>query len=260
MLWTSAGAVLQALHAGTPGAQPSPGLVYTRVYSGTSLLLLFAWRSYWTAHVDTTVSIFLLLFRRLEDLEGAQQGLIDTHHRAGIVEFTTVVWRREQRDKLPLSKELVAVFDNLVRAADEVHVVLGQEARHNVGTKRERDTAVVLGPARDVLVRIRPEQVAQETRVGHISGPHHATNLLHALQVGRETTMHCEDLFVDDCCNWQAVEAVGKCLPELDVEASLAFIVKSVNAIDTCTLVVTTQDEEVFRVLDLVCKEQADGL
>lgn len=75
---------------------------------------------------------------------------------------------RKERDELPLGEELVPVLDDLVRAANEVHVVFLQEARDDVGTERERDAAVVLRPARDVLVRVGPEQVAEETcrRVG----------------------------------------------------------------------------------------------
>ena len=38
------------------------------------------------------------------------------------------------------------------------------------------------------------------------------------------------------------------------------FVVKTVDAVNTCALVVAAEDEEVLRVLDLVRKEQADGL
>lgn len=72
--------------------------------------------------------------------------------------------------------------------------------------------------------------------------------------------MHGEDLLVDDGGNGQAVEAVGKCLPQLDVVASLALIVETVDAVDGSTLVVAAQDEEVLGVLDLVGQEKADGL
>lgn len=44
--------------------------------------------------------------------------------------------------------------------------------------------------------------------------------------------MHCEDLLINDCCDWQAVEAVCKCLPQLDVVPPLAFIVEPVYAIN----------------------------
>lgn len=72
--------------------------------------------------------------------------------------------------------------------------------------------------------------------------------------------MHSEDLLINDGGNGEAVKAVGESLPELDVVSALAFIVETVDTVDRGTLVVSTQNEEVFRVLDLVCKEEADGL
>ena len=72
--------------------------------------------------------------------------------------------------------------------------------------------------------------------------------------------MHGENLLVDDSSNWQAVEAVGEGLPQLDVVAALALIVEAVDAVDGGALVVATEDEEVLWVLDLVGEEEADGL
>lgn len=72
--------------------------------------------------------------------------------------------------------------------------------------------------------------------------------------------MHGKDLLINNGRNWQAVEAVGKCLPQFDVVASLAFVVEPIDAVDGGTFVVTAKDEEVLRVLDLVCEKQADGL
>lgn len=72
--------------------------------------------------------------------------------------------------------------------------------------------------------------------------------------------MHGEDLLVDDGGNRQAVEAVGESLPQLDVVAPLALVVETVDTVDGCALVVTAEDEEVLRVLDLVREKQADGL
>ena len=67
--------------------------------------------------------------------------------------------------------------------------------------------------------------------------------------------MHCENLLVDDGSNGQAVEAVGECLPQLDVVPSFALVVEAVDAVDGGALVVAAEDEEVLRVLDLVCEE-----
>ena len=43
------------------------------------------------------------------------------------------------------------------------------------------------------------------------------------MQVGRKATVAAEDLLVDDGRDWQTVEAVRERLPQLDVEAPLAW-------------------------------------
>jgi hypothetical protein len=72
--------------------------------------------------------------------------------------------------------------------------------------------------------------------------------------------MHGKDLLVNDCCDGQAVEAVGKGFPQLDVVSSFALVVEAVDAVDGRALVVAAQDEEILGVLDLVCEQQADCL
>jgi len=64
--------------------------------------------------------------------------------------------------------------------------------------------------------------------------------------------VHGEDLLVNDGCDWQAVEAIGKRLPQLDVVPPLALVVESVDAVDRRALVVTTKNEKVLWVFDLV--------
>ena len=71
--------------------------------------------------------------------------------------------------------------------------------------------------------------------------------------------MHGEDLLINDGSYRQAVEAIGKRLPKLDVIPPLAFIVETVNTVDRSALMISTQNEEVLRVLDLVRKKKADG-
>lgn len=67
--------------------------------------------------------------------------------------------------------------------------------------------------------------------------------------------MHGEDLLVNDGRNGEAVEAIGESLPELDVIPPLTFIVEAVDTVNGRAFVVSTKNEEVFRVLDLVCQE-----
>lgn len=169
-------------------------------------------------------------------LEGAEQALVDTHHCACVVEFTAVIRRAEECDELALGEELVAIFHDLMSSTDEIHVVLLQETRYDVGAECEGDTSVVFAPSRDVLVRIGPQEIAEKSTVGdlfvsvrlnttrtycsraiksdrgvadqesktgtYISWSHHTANLLHGVQVGTEASVHGEDLLVDDGGNW----------------------------------------------------------
>ena len=110
----------------------------------------------------------MLLLGRLENLERAEQALVDTHHGTGIVKLATVIGSTKEGDELALGKEFVSVLDDLVGSADEIHVVLLQEARHDIGAKRKRHTTIVFAPAGNVLVRIGPEEIAEETAVGNL--------------------------------------------------------------------------------------------
>lgn len=93
----------------------------------------------------------------------------------------------------------------------------------------------------------------------YIGGTHNSADLLHRVQVGAQTTVHGENLLVNDGRNGQAVEAVGEGLPQLDVVSALALVVETIDTVDGGTLVVATEDEEVLRVFDLVGEKQADG-
>ena len=93
----------------------------------------------------------------------------------------------------------------------------------------------------------------------YICGSHDTTDLLHRVQIWAKTTMHGKDLLVNDSRNWKTVEAVRKGLPEFDVISPLTLIVEPVDPIDRRALVITSQDEKVLRILNLVGQEQADG-
>ena len=47
-------------------------------------------------------------------------------------------------------------------STDEVQVVAVQELADHIGSKGERDAAVVLSPALDIFVWVRPQQITQE--------------------------------------------------------------------------------------------------
>lgn len=136
-------------------------------------------------------------------------------------------------------------------SADQVEVVAAKELGHDVFPEGETNASVILSPADDILIGIRPEQVTQEPRVGHISGAHNAFDLLHLRELWAEPTVHAEDLFVDDSRHREAVEAVDEGLPQLNVIPSLALIVEAVDTVDGRTLVIATKDEKVLRVPEI---------
>lgn len=68
--------------------------------------------------------------------------------------------------------------------------------------------------------------------------------------------MAAENFLVDDRSDRQAIEAIREGLPELDVISPLAFVVKAVYPVYARALVIAAQQEEVFRVLDLVRQQQ----
>lgn len=72
--------------------------------------------------------------------------------------------------------------------------------------------------------------------------------------------MHGENLLVNDRRDWQAIEAVGERLPQLDVVPPLALVVEPVDPVDGRAFVIAAENEEVFGILDLIGKEEADGL
>lgn len=60
------------------------------------------------------------------------------------------------------------------------------------------------------------------TGIRHIRGPHHPPYLLHRLQIRTQSSVHRENLLVNDSGDWQTVETICKRLPQLDVVPSLA--------------------------------------
>lgn len=50
--------------------------------------------------------------------------------------------------------------------------------------------------------------------------------------------MHANNFVVDNSCARQAVEGITELLPHFHREPTAAFIVKAINAIDPCALVV----------------------
>jgi len=112
----------------------------------------------------------------------------------------------------------------------------------------------------DVGVGVSPENIAKKASVRNISRSQNSANLLHRVQIGRQSTMDAEDLVINDGSNGKAVENHVECLPQLEGVTTLALVVETVNSVDGRALVVATKHEEVLGVLNLVGKQEADAL
>ncbi len=128
-----------------------------------------------------------------------------------------------------------------MRSAKQVDVMFFAESCHNVVSESETYASVVLSPTRNVLIGVRPEQVAQKSSVRNVSWSHDSLYLLEAAQLGRETSMHAKYFFVNNGCNGETVEAISECFPEFDVIAALTFIVEPVDPVNGSALVVSSQ-------------------
>ncbi|KDR22432.1 hypothetical protein L798_01426 [Zootermopsis nevadensis] len=51
--------------------------------------------------------------------------------------------------------------------------------------------------------------------------------------------MTTKDLFINNCCYWEAVKTICKCFPELDIIPPLTFIIEAIYPIYACTFMVT---------------------
>ncbi|GBE58997.1 ABC1 family protein, putative [Babesia ovata] len=192
-----------------------------------------------------------LAHANLNNLERAHERLVDAHHGARVVELPAIIRGTKKRDQTSLGKKFVTVLHHLMGAADEVEFVLDQKVDHDVGAERERNSSVIFSPPRGVRVRITPKKVAEKAGVRHVSWSRNLPDLVHGVQLRRETAVHAKYLIVNDRSHRQAVEAVREHLPKLHAVAALALVVKSVDAVDGRTLMVTAQQEKVLR---------ADGL
>lgn len=68
-------------------------------------------------------SLLFLDAGSLQNLETAHESLIDGHQSTGVVEFTAVVYGTENSDELSVSKEFVAIINDLMSSANQVNIV-----------------------------------------------------------------------------------------------------------------------------------------
>jgi hypothetical protein len=84
--------------------------------------------------------------------------------------------------------------------------------------------------------------------------------LFQAFELRRETSVHAQNLFIDEGSHREAVKTLGKYFPETNIEPTFALVVETINSINRRTFVVSPQQEKVLRVLNFISQKKADGL
>lgn len=133
------------------------------------------------------------------------------------------------------------------------------ELAHHLLAKSKGNATVIVSKFVDSALGIAPEQVAKETRVRNVRRPDDVFDLFEVFQFGREPTVHAEDLFVNYRADRQTVKHVGEDFPKFDRVPALALVVEAINSIDLRTLVVSSQQEEVLGVFDLIAEQESNG-
>lgn len=93
-------------------------------------------------------------------------------------------------------------------STDQVHIVLLQEVGNDVSSEDKTDSSLVLAPPRHSLLRVGPEQVAEKPLVWDFYGPDDFQNLLEIVQLWTDSSVHTQNLLIDDGAYWHDVENV----------------------------------------------------
>ena len=66
-------------------------------------------------------------------------------------------------------------------------------------------------------------------------------------------------LLIDNGRDGKAVEAVSKGSPDSNMIPLPALVIKTIDTISSSTFMVSSQKKEVFRIFDLLCKQETNG-
>ena len=145
-------------------------------------------------------------------------------------------------------------------STDQINIVFDGEFAYDALPESEADTSIVFSELFDPSLWVRPQQIAQEALVRHIGRSHYVLDLFEIFEFGTQAPVHTKNLFVYERTDWQAIKDVREYLPKLDRVSSLALIVETIDPVDLGTLVVSSQEKEILRVLNLVAEQQGNGL
>lgn len=91
-------------------------------------------------------------------------------------------------------------------------------------------SSTVLPPSINIFLRIRPHKIAQWSRCRYFYIPLEGSDSIDGGSLGREPSMHAEDLSLDDGSEWQIVEGFIEIIPDVMIAVFLGdFIIEAID-------------------------------
>lgn len=106
--------------------------------------ILFAVLATYLLTSDSASSNFLLISVWFYFFEAAHEGLVHTHDRSIVVEFTAIICRGENGNEFSTGKELVAVFLDLMPSSYQIYVELFDEVLDDILVEDVADSSFTL--------------------------------------------------------------------------------------------------------------------
>lgn len=142
----------------------------------------------------------------------------------------------------------MALHHELVSSADQINVVFPIEFLDDVDTKEVAGTTGTYHPPNDV-VRIAPHKVCHGAIMGNFLLSVNHSDLIQSADRRRKSTVHAENLVINDSCQSQVVEDLRAVPPHVDrTVLTEALIVKPINLGNLSAFVVATDQRDAFGV------------
>ena len=118
---------------------------------------------------------------------------------------------------MSLGKELISFLNDLMCAAYQIYIVVLKEVRHHISSEDETHSSLIFRPTRHALLRISPQQIAEQALIWHLERSNQLENLFKIIELRTDAAMHAEYLLIDDGTNRHDIEHIREGLPQLDV-------------------------------------------
>ena len=124
--------------------------------------------------------------------------------------------QKERTTYLPQSQTigegtyLVSIFNYLVRATDQVQLMLSKELSDNVAAVGEGHTPVVLCPPINCVIGVGPNEITQQAGIWYVRWAGDVCNVIQRVQLRAQSSVDTEYLVVHNSGGGETIENIGE--------------------------------------------------